>query len=162
MTNKRKSAGAAASARRPAAKPAAKYELKTKPTPASVTDFIDSVQNETRRKDAKALLRLMKKVTGEPPKMWGPSIVGFGSYHYKYDSGHEGDMCVAGFSPRSTALVVYLVPGFEKNGALLAKLGKHKHGKSCLYLGKLAGIDMSVLETLILESLAHTRAKYAT
>ncbi len=147
-----------AAKKRVGAKPAKKYELKTKPTAVSVAAFIDGIEKETRRSDAKALLALMKKVTGETPKMWGPSIVGFGQYHYKYDSGHEGDMCVAGFSPRSKALVVYLDPELLSNEALMAKLGRHRHGKSCLYLNRLADVDLGVLESLIAQSLVRARA----
>jgi len=165
MTTKRKAkadpkAAAKTKPRKPAKAAAKKYELKTKPTAVSVEAFIESVPNATRKKDAAALLALMKKVTGEKPRMWGPSIVGFGSYHYKYDSGHEGDMCMAGFSPRASALVVYLIPGFEKATALLARLGKHRHGKSCLYINRLEDVDMKVLERLISESCAQMRKKY--
>jgi hypothetical protein len=135
--------------------------MKTKPTAVRVENFIDAVPNESRKKDARTLLALMKKVTGEKPVMWGPSIIGFGSYHYKYESGREGDMCVAGFSPRAAAMVIYLLAGFEKNKALLARLGKHKHGKSCLYVSKLDDIDLGVLEKLIADSVAHVGARHA-
>ncbi len=135
-----------------------KYELKTKPTPVSVEDFIARVPNETRRRDAKTLVAIMKKLTGEKPKMWGPSIVGFGQYHYKYESGHEGDMPIAGFSPRATSLVVYVVPGLYES--MLPRLGKHKHGKSCLYVNKLEDVDLGVLEKIIAACLAETRARH--
>lgn len=143
------------------AKPAAKkYELKTKPTAVSVEAFIEGLENEGRRKDARTLVALMKKLTGARPKMWGPSIIGFGEYHYKYASGHEGDMCVTGFSPRAASLVIYVLPGFQRYESLLSQLGKHKHGKSCLYVNKLADIDMQVLEKLIAESYATARARH--
>lgn len=160
MTTKRKAKAAPKASRRPAKKAAKKYELKTKPTAVSVEAFIEKVPNEVRRKDAKTLLALMKRVTGETPKMWGPSIIGFGRYHYKYESGHEGDMCMAGFSPRASALVVYLVPGFQKQEALLSRLGKHRHGKSCLYINRLEDVDMKVLERLVADSCAYMRKKY--
>jgi hypothetical protein len=127
-------------------------ETKTRPTTQSVSAFIASIDDDQRRKDAKKLLALMKKVTGKPAKMWGPSIVGFGSYHYVYDSGHEGDACVAGFSPRKSALTIYVMPGFSEYGPLLKKLGKVKTGKACLYIKKLDDIDMPTLETLVSRS----------
>jgi len=127
-------------------------ETKTRPTGKSVSAFIASIESEQRRKDAKKLLALMKKVTKKPAKMWGPSIIGFGSYHYVYDSGHEGDACVAGFSPRKSALTIYLMPGFAEYGPLLKKLGKVKTGKSCLYIKKLDDIDMPTLEALVVRS----------
>jgi hypothetical protein len=158
----KKKAAAKAAEKKPATRKSAgkAYELKTKPTEISVDAFIARVKNETRREDAKKLLALMKKATGEKPKMWGPSIVGFGSYHYKYESGHEGDMCVTGFSPRASALVVYILAGFDRCDQLLAKLGKHRHGKACLYINKLADIDLRVLEELVAGSLAYVRRKY--
>ena len=122
-------------------------EIKTKPTQADVDDFIASVEKPVRRADARVLRDLMERVTGEPATMWGPSIVGFGSYHYRYASGHEGDACRLGFSPRSANLVLY-VGGFPDYEALLAKLGKHKRSKACLYLNKLADVDMAVLEEI--------------
>src|ERR1017187_3836283 len=111
---------------------------KTKPTKLSATAFIDTLTDETRRRDAKVLVKLMQSATGEKPKMWGPSIVGFGSYHYRYDSGREGDMPLAGFSPRKAATVLYGLMGSDESEALLAKLGKHTTGKGCLYIKKLA------------------------
>lgn len=128
-------------------------EIKTKPTEVSVDDFIDGVQHPVRRADGMALREMMERVTGEPAKMWGPSIVGFGSYHYRYASGHEGDMCRVAFSPRSANLVLY-VGGFPEYEAMLAKLGKHKRSKACLYVNKLADIDPAVLEEI-------TRLTYA-
>jgi Domain of unknown function (DU1801) len=122
-------------------------ETKTKPTEVSVDSFLDSVEHPVRRSDGKALREMMERATGEPAVMWGPSIVGFGTYHYRYDSGHEGDSPRVGFSPRSANLVLY-VGGFPEYEALLAKLGKHKRSKACLYLGKLADVDMAVLEEI--------------
>ncbi len=131
-------------------------ENKTKPTDVSVDVFLDSVANPMRRADGHALRVMMERVTGEPATMWGPSIVGFGSYHYRYASGHEGDMCRVGFSPRSANLVLY-VGGFPDYEALLAKLGKHKRSKACLYLNKLADVDMAVLVEITRQSDAATQ-----
>jgi hypothetical protein len=136
-------------------------ETKTRPTKQSVSAFIASIEDDQRRKDAKKLLALMKKVTGKPAKMWGPSIIGFGSYHYVYDSGHEGDTCVTGFSPRKAALTIYVMPGFTEYGPLLKKLGKVKTGKSCLYIKKLDDIDMPTLETLVSRSVRHVEKRAA-
>ena len=133
-------------------------ELKTKATDASVEAFLHGVENEKKREDAFAILALMAEVTGEPPKLWGSSIIGFGSYHYKYASGHEGDACLTGFSPRKQNLVLYILAGFDQYDALLAKLGKYKTGKSCLYINKLADIDPDVLRELVAQSVAHMRA----
>jgi hypothetical protein len=135
-------------------------ELKTKVSKASVEKFLNSVKDEQKRKDSFKILEMMKKITKEEPKMWGPSIVGFGSYHYKYASGHEGDMCIAGFSPRKEALTIYLVPGFQKNKSLIQKFGKYKTGKSCLYIKKLADVDLKVLEKLISDSYKYMMKKY--
>lgn len=135
-------------------------ENKTRPTNVSVASFIGAIEDETRRKDAKALVALMRKATGEQPKMWGPSIIGFGSRHYKYESGREGDMPVACFSPRKAATVVYMLTGSPAAEALLAKLGKHTVKKSCLYIRKLADVDQTVLERLIVESVASIRSRY--
>ena len=134
---------------------------KTKPTKLSVPAFIDALTDETRRADAKALVRLMQSATGEKPKMWGPSIIGFGIYHYSYESGREGDMPLAGFSPRKTATVVYGITEFSESEVLLAKLGKHTTGRGCLYIKKLADVDQNVLETLELKSVAAKRAREA-
>ena len=122
-------------------------ETKTRPTEVSVDAFLDGVAHPVRRADGKAVRVMMERVTGEPAVMWGPSIVGFGSYHYRYASGHEGDMCRVGFSPRSANLVLY-VGGFPDYEALLAKLGKHKRSKACLYVNKLADVDPAVLEEI--------------
>jgi len=133
---------------------------KTKPTRQSVRAFIDAIADETKRADARALVKLMQSATGEKPKMWGPSIIGFGSYHYTYDSGRGGDMPLAGFSPRKAATVVYGMTGFSESEVLLAKLGKHTTGGACLYIKKLADVDRKVLETLVLKSVASKRARH--
>jgi hypothetical protein len=122
-------------------------EIKTKPTEVSVDAFLDRVEHPVRRADGMAVRAMIERVTGEPAMMWGPSIVGFGTYHYRYASGHEGDMPRVGFSPRSANLVLY-VGGFPEYEAMLAKLGKHKRSKACLYLGKLADADPAVLEEI--------------
>jgi hypothetical protein len=122
--------------------------MKTKATAADPRKFIDKIKSEVKRKDAHELATLMQDITGEPPKMWGPSIVGFGTLEYEYASGRKGVICLAGFSPRSSALVVYLGPGID-NDKLMGKLGKHKHGKGCLYINKLDDIDRKILRKLI-------------
>lgn len=128
-------------------------ELKTKPTAVSVDTFLSAIDDDTRRADALALVAMMKKITGEKPKMWGPSIVGFGQYHYVYESGHEGDMCRAGFSPRKPALVIYFNAGLEQTfAAELAKLGKYKASKACLYIKRLSDVDLDVLRDMIQKS----------
>jgi hypothetical protein len=129
-------------------------ENKTKPTEKSVVAFVDSLPEQVRRTDAKALIKLMTGASGEKAKMWGPSIIGFGTYRYKYESGREGDTVLVGFSPRKAALVLYGVTGTEKAGSLLSKLGPHTTGKGCLYIKKLADIDLSTLEQLIAHSVA--------
>jgi len=135
-------------------------ENKTKPTEVSVTAFIDAITDEAKRADAKALVKLMQSAAGEKPKMWGPSIIGFGSYHYKYESGREGDMPVIAFSPRKPAIVLYGVTGFNGADGLLAKLGKHTTGKGCLYIKKLADVDGKVLETLVSKAFAAKSAQH--
>jgi hypothetical protein len=135
-------------------------ELKTKVHEASVDEFLDKVADPQKREDAKQLRTMLERVSGHPAKMWGPSIIGFGAYHYKYDSGHEGDMARIGFSPRAKELVVYLVPGFEDKEQLLGRLGKHKIGKSCLYIKRLTDVDQNVLEQLAGRSLDYMREKY--
>ena len=124
-------------------------ENKTKATTLSVTAYIDSLSDPTRRSDAKELVRLMQRGSGEKPKLWGTSIVGFGSYHYRYDSGREGDAPLIAFAPRKAALVLYGMLSHSEAKALLAKLGKHTTGKGCLYIKKLSEVDKNVLETLI-------------
>ncbi|MFN4096050.1 MAG: DUF1801 domain-containing protein [Sphingomonas sp.] len=135
-------------------------DIKTKPTPVDVGAFIDAVDNPVRRDDAKIVCAMLERITGESPKMWGPSIIGFGSYHYKYDSGHEGDMCRLGFSPRKAELVLYVLTEDPGQPEKLARLGKHKIGKSCLYIKKLADVDIGVLEELTRDALAYMNAKY--
>jgi Domain of unknown function (DU1801) len=133
-------------------------ENKTKPTQFSVAAFIAAVADPTRRADAKALVKLMQSATGEKPKMWGPAIIGFGSCHYKYESGREGDMPVISFSPRKTATALYNMGGFSGAEALRAKLGSADKG--CLYIKKLADVDKTVLGTLIVKSVEAMRKKY--
>ncbi len=130
-------------------------ELKTKPTTVDVDAFLDDIADETRRRDCRTLLGLMKGATKSEPKMWGPSIVGFGDYHYKYASGREGDWFLTGFSPRKGALTLYIMAGFTRYESLMQRLGKYKTGKSCLYVRKLADVDLEVLEQLINESVEH-------
>jgi len=127
-------------------------ELKTKATDESVTAFLNKVSDKGRRDDCFAVLEIMKKVTGEEPKMWGSSIVGFGRYHYKYESGREGEWMITGFSPRKGDLTLYIMPGFDAFPDLMKKLGKFKTGKSCLYLKKLEDIDRGVLRQLVKQS----------
>lgn len=127
---------------------------KTKPTKLSVAAFIDAITDEGRRADAKALLKLMQKAAGEKPTMWGPSIIGFGSHHYVYDSGREGDMPLIAFSPRKAATVLYGMAGFDGSEALMAKLGKHTAGKGCVYIKKLADVDQKVLQTMAAKAVA--------
>lgn len=136
------------------------YEAKTKPTQVSVSTYLSGIEDEARRKDCKTLAALMKRVTGFTPKMWGASIVGFGSYHYKYESGHEGDSCLAGFSSRKTDISIYVVSGFEGRDDLLAKLGKYKTAKVCLYVKRLADIDAAILEKLVKDSVAEMKKRY--
>ena len=135
-------------------------EIKTKPTGVAVDEFLEAVPDAQRRADGKALREMFERISGEPAAMWGPSIVGFGSYHYKYDSGHEGTMCRLGFSPRKAELVLYVLTEAGDQDALLARLGKHKTGKCCLYIKKLSDVDEAVLEELIVDSLAYMDEKY--
>ena len=127
-------------------------EPKTKPTDVRVEDFLNAVEHPQRKEDGFELLRIMGDITKEKPVMWGPSIIGFGSYHYKYESGREGDMPLTGFSPRKQSLTVYIMPGFDEYEEILGRLGKHRIGKSCLYINKLADVDISVLKELIAKS----------
>lgn len=132
-------------------------ENKTKATTMSVPAYIDSLDDVTRQSDAKELAQLMQRASGEKPKLWGPSIIGFGSYHYRYDSGREGDMPLVSFSPRKSALVLYSLLCNNEATTLLSKLGKHTTGKGCLYIKKLADVDKKVLEVLIGNAVAHQR-----
>ena len=133
-------------------------ELKTQKNDGSVTDFLNQVENEKKRADSFAILELMEAVTGEEPKMWGTSIVGFGDYHYKYASGREGDWFLTGFSPRKQNLTLYIMSGFSEIDPLLQKLGKHTTGKGCLYIKKLEDVDQEVLKELISQSVEHMKA----
>ena len=133
---------------------------KTRPTEVSVESHIAAIANEEQRNDARSLVLLMRKVTRQEPRMWGPSIVGFGSYHYKYASGHEGDSALAGFAARGVELVVYIAADFEGRDDLLARLGEHKTGKVCVYIRRLANVDLKVLEKLIARSVAETKRRY--
>lgn len=132
-------------------------ELKTRPNDLNVEDFINKVENETKRKDSFKILEIMKELTGEEPVMWGGSIVGFGSYHYKYESGREGDWMLVGFSPRKQNLTLYIMTGFDKYSEILNRLGKYTTGKSCLYIKKLADVDIPSLKELISESVNHIK-----
>ena len=127
-------------------------DLKTKKNDASVIDFINSVEDEQKRQDCYEIMGIMKEITGEEPKMWGGSIVGFGSYHYKYNSGREGDWFLTGFSPRKQNLSLYIMSGFDQYGTMMAKLGRYKTGKSCLYIKQLADIDGNILKEMITNS----------
>jgi hypothetical protein len=136
-------------------------DMKTRPTGAAVTEFLDGVADDERRADSFAALALMERVTGEPAAMWGPSMVGFGSYHYRYESGREGDWFLTGFSPRKSALTLYIMAGFERYDELLARLGKFKTGKSCLYVKRLSDVDPSALEELVRASVEHMRRTHS-
>jgi hypothetical protein len=131
---------------------------KTTATAVTPASFIAKLGDVKRRADAEALVKIFARATGEKAVMWGTAIVGFGSYHYRYASGREGDMCIAGFSPRSSAFAIYALSGATTESALLAKLGKHERGKGCLYIKRLADVDAKVLEELVRTSSAHTRA----
>ena len=133
---------------------------KTRATDAAVTRFLASVEHPTRRADSERLDAIFREVTGWRPRMWGPSIVGYGSYHYRYESGREGDFCATGFSPRKTNLVVYIMPGYSNFDDELARLGKHKLGKSCLYLNKLSDVDETVLRDLVRAGLDELADRY--
>lgn len=133
-------------------------ELKTKQTEQSVDDFLNKISDAQRREDCFAIAKLMEEATSSKPKMWGPSIVGFGSFHYKYDSGREGDWLVTGFSPRKQDLTLYLMMGFEKHGDLMKQLGKHRTSKSCLYIKRLSDIHLPTLKKLIKASVKDLKA----
>ena len=135
-------------------------ELKTKPTKVSVERHLAAFANQEQLNDARRLVALMRRVTRQEPRMWGPTIVGFGSYHYKYASGHEGDSALTGFAARGRELVVYIAPDFEGRDGLLARLGEHKIGKVCVYIRRLADIDLKVLERLVTRSIADTKRRY--
>ena len=133
---------------------------KTIATEASVAEYIAAVPDERRRAEALAIDAMMRRVSGEEPRLWGPSIIGYGAYHYRYDSGREGDMCRIGFSPRKAQLVIYIVDGFPGHAELLARLGKHKTGASCLYINRLDAVDQAVLEELCAASWAEMARRY--
>lgn len=133
---------------------------KTTQTSINVHDFINAVKDEVKRKDSFALIEIIKKRTGLDPIMWGPGIVGFGSYHYKYNSGHEGDSPLVGFSPRASAITLYLSGDFEKRDELLIKLGKHKTEKSCIYIKKLEDINIEILQKMITNHISHIQKMY--
>lgn len=133
-------------------------ELKTKPTDQSVEDFLNTIPDEQKRADAFAILKLMKQVTRAEPQLWGSSIVGFGRYHYKYASGREGDWPLVSFSPRKQNLTLYIMAGFAGHDDLLKKLGKFKTGKACLYINKLADVDVPTLKELVKQSVKHMQA----
>ena len=130
-------------------------ELKTQTTDNSVVEYLSTVENERKKADSFAILELMSEASGQEPKMWGESIIGFGTYHYKYASGREGTWFLTGFAPRKQSLTLYIMSGFEGYDLLLRKLGKHKTGKSCLYINKLEDIDMDVLRDLVKQSVEH-------
>jgi len=138
----------------------AKNQNKTQITKASVEGFLNKVPDDKKKADSYTVLEMMKRLSGKDPQMWGPSLVGFGSYHYKYESGREGDFFRVGFSPRKQALTVYIMPGFERFTELMDKLGKYKTGKSCLYIKKLEDVEMPVLEELVVKSLEYMAEKY--
>ena len=135
---------------------------KTRPTQSSVTAFLNGIDDAQQKKDAKKIAAMMREATGKRAKMWGSSIVGFGEYHYKYASGREGDFMIVGFSPRKTSLSLYIMPGFSGYKDELAKLGKYKTGKSCLYIKRLDDVDEKVLKRLIQKSVREMKKKYPT
>lgn len=134
-------------------------ELKTKPNAANVEDFLKQVENPKKREDSFKILTLMKEITGAEPVMWGPSIIGFGTYRYKYESGREADWFLTGFSPRKQNLTLYIMSGFKKYDELLSKLGKYKTGKSCLYINKIEDIDIEVLKEMIENSVKYLKSR---
>jgi hypothetical protein len=135
-------------------------ELKTSKNKASVEDFLNAVEDKQKREDCREIQKMMQEITGEKPSMWGPSIVGFGSYHYKYETGREGDWFLEGFSPRKQNLTLYIMSGFKNYDALLGKLGKHSTGKSCLYIKRLSDIDKNVLKKMIIQSVEEVKNRY--
>ena len=137
-------------------------ENKTRPGKASVTAFIKAIEDPERRSEVRKVAAMMREATGSRAKMWGTSIIGFGRYHYKYESGREGDFMITGLSPRKQALTVYIMPGFEHFGPLMKKLGKYKTGKSCLYIRRLSDVDEKVLKRLIVDSVKYMRKNYET
>lgn len=135
-------------------------EQKTKPTSVRVEDFLNGLEDDQVKKDCFILKKILTELSGFEPRMWGPSIVGFGSYHYKYESGHEGDSCLVGLAPRKQKITLYLAPGFAEQNDKLAKLGKYKTGKGCLYLRTIEDVDLKVLKELIRESISFLKSRY--
>lgn len=135
-------------------------DLKTKKNDASVEEFLAGIPQARRREDCRTVVEMMTKITGDEPAMWGTSIIGFGTYHYKYASGREGDWPITGVSPRKQSLTLYIMPGFDRYEELMGKLGKHKTGVSCLYVNKLEDIDLPTLRKLVTESVKYMRKKY--
>lgn len=135
-------------------------ELKTKPNDASVIDFLDTIEDETKRDDSYEIMNMMQEVTGDQPKMWGGAIIGYGTYHYKYASGREGDWMKIGFSPRKQNISIYLMAGVEQHPELLEKVGKYKNGKSCFYIKKLDDVDRDILRQLMVASLKRIEEIY--
>lgn len=136
-------------------------EMKTRPTDQDVEAYLDTVADEKRRADTRAVMEIMREVTGEAPRLWGGSMIGFGSYHYRYESGREGDWFLTGVAPRKNALTVYIMAGFDRYDELMARLGKHSTGRSCLYIKRLEDVDLAVLRELIDRSVRHTAETYA-
>lgn len=137
-------------------------ENKTRPKKTGVTAFLAGIEDVQMRRDAKKVAAMMREATGSRARMWGSNIVGFGQYHYRYESGREGDFMITGFSPRKQALTIYIIPGFGRFEKLMARLGKHKTGKSCLYIRRLSDVDEKVLRQLIGNSVKYMRKTYST
>ncbi len=137
-------------------------ELKTKPTSASVTAYVNAIDDPAKRRDVKKVAAMMRRATGKRPKMWGPSMVGYGVYEYRYPTGNSGEWMLTGYAPRKQALTVYIMTGFTPFESLMKKLGKYKTGKSCLYIKKLDDVDEKVLEDLITRSVERMRKSYNT
>jgi hypothetical protein len=137
-------------------------DLKTRPTGMDVKAFLRSISDDARREDGLRVLELMQEITGEEPRMWGPAMIGFGSYQYRYETGHEGEYFIAGFSPRKANLALYIMAGLHRYPELLARLGKHRTGKSCLYIKRMSDVEEDVLRELVSASVAHMRANYRT
>jgi hypothetical protein len=137
-------------------------DMKTRSTDESVDEFLRSIPDDARRRDCRRVLAIMRSVTGEEPKLWGASMVGFGSYHYRYESGREGDWFLTGFSPRKGNLTLYIMAGFDRYGELLSRLGKYKTGKSCLYVKRLADVDETVLRELLRNSVDYIQRTYGS
>jgi len=135
-------------------------DVKTRAHDGDVEAFLDSVENERRRDDCRAVMAMMREVTGEEPRLWGSGIIGFGSYHYVYESGREGDWPLTGVSPRKQSLTLYIMPGFDRYESLMARLGKHRTGKSCLYVKTLDDVDGTVLRELVTASVEYMRERY--